>query len=336
MVKFEAMSTYLAQIAPQRSTQYAALANTLAPHELELCPAAKGISNLSPITLAGQAYLKFDLPTPLDEADRRELGMLSMTSAFFDYRDALPDEPGPWLRPVETGFSPAFPPDMVTTRRYKGKTNELFTHFLCNVARYSSGFASQPWSDLRVFDPLAGGGTTLFVALMLGANCVGIEKDLDDVKSTATFIEQYAREEGIACSAKEERLKKLGRRWWFMLGKEPPRQCVLISGDTALAAELTSNVKRPNLLVTDLPYGIQHHGELSGLLGAALPVWAELLLPGGAIALAWESTRFTREGMIDLVKSVSTLTVLDEPPYNALVHRVDRVIKNRDVLVLRK
>jgi hypothetical protein len=330
------MSTYLAQIAPQRSTQYTALADTLAPHELELCPAVKGISRLSPITLAGHAYLKFDLPTPLDEPARRELGMLAMTSAFFDYRDSLPDEPGPWLRPVETGFSPAFPPDMVTTRRYKGKTNELFTHFLCNIARDSSSFASQPWSDLRVFDPLAGGGTTLFVALMLGANVVGIEKDLSDVKSTATFIEQYAREEGIACTVKDERLKKLGRRWWFMLGKELPRQCVLIAGDTTQAAELMSNVKRPNLLVTDLPYGIQHHGELRGLLGAALPMWNELVLPGGAMALAWESTRFTREEMIGLVKSVCALTVLDEPPYNQLVHRVDRVIKHRDVLVLRK
>jgi hypothetical protein len=330
------MSTYLAQIAPQRSTQYADLANALAPQELALCPALQGMANLQPVSLAGQDYLKFDLPTPLDAAARRELGMLAMTSAFFDYRAALSDETGPWLRPIETGFTPAFPPDLVTTRRYKGKTNELFTHFLCNVARYSSDFAAQPWSDLRVFDPLAGGGTTLFVALMLGAQCVGIEKDTEDVKSTATFIEQYAREGGIACNVKEERLKKLGRRWWFVLGKALPRQCVLISGDTLMAAELLSNVKRSNLLVADLPYGIQHHGPLSDLLGTALPVWAESLLPGGAMALAWESTRFTREEMIGLVKSACALTVLDAPPYHQLVHRVDRVIKNRDVLVLRK
>ena len=330
------MSTYLAQIAPQRSTQYAALADALAPHELALCPAGKAISNLAPITLAGQSYLKFDLPTPLDDAARREWGMLSMSSAFFDYRDALLDEPGPWLRPIETDFTPAFPPDLVMTRRYKGKTNELFTHFLCNIARYSSGFVDQPWSALRMLDPLSGGGTTLFVALMLGANAVGIEKVQNDVESTATFVEQYAREQGIACTTKEERLKKLGRRWWFMLGKESARQCVLISGDTAQAAELTSNIKRPNLLVTDLPYGIQHHGELTSLLTAALPIWSELLLPGGAMALAWESTRFPREEMIALAQSVCPLTVLNDPPYNALVHRVDRVIKHRDVLVLRK
>jgi hypothetical protein len=330
------MSTYLAQIAPQRSTQYAALADALAPHELTLCLAGKGIERLKPLTLAGQTYLQFELSAPLDEPARHELGMLAMTSAFFDYREALPDAPGPWLRPIETGFVPAFPPEMVTTRRYKGKTNELFTHFLCNVARFSSGFAGEPWSELRVLDPLAGGGTTLFVALMLGAHCVGIEKDLEDVKSTATFIKQYAHETGIACGVKEERLKTLGRRWWFTLGKASPRQCLLIAGDAAQAAELMGNVKRPNLLVADLPYGIQHHGTLSELLSTALPVWAGLLLPGGAMALAWESTRFTREEMVGLVKSVCDLAVLCEPPYDALVHRVDRVIKHRDVLVLRK
>ncbi len=328
------MSTYLAQIAPQRSTQYAALTSTLAPHELALCPLGQPASNVATVSLAGQAYLKFDLSSALEETARRELGTLAMTSAFFDYRQTLEGEIGPWLRPVETDFAPAFPPDLVMTRRYKGKTNELFTHFLCNVARYSSAFANTPWADLRVLDPLAGGGTTLFVALVLGANAYGVEKDQRDVESTATFIEQYAREQGISCSLKEERLKKLGHRWWFTLGRQTPSQCVLINGDTAQALELMNNVKHPHLIVGDLPYGIQHEGRLAGLLTTALPVWASLLLPGGAMALAWDSTRLPRADMIALAQSACSLTVVDTPPYNQLAHRVDRVIKRRDVLVL--
>ena len=51
------------------------------------------------------------------------------------------------------------------------------------------------------------------------------------------------------------------------------------------------------------------------------------------MALAWESKRFARAEMIALVESVSSLTVLNDPPYDALAHRVDRVIKERDVLV---
>jgi hypothetical protein len=328
------MTTYVAQIAPQRSTQYSSLADALAPHELKLSLPGRLMAAIDPVELGGQKYLKFDLPGALDDAQRRELGMLAMCSAFFEYRErAGEDLGGPWLRPIETAYQPAFSPDLVMTRRYRGKTNELFTLFLCNIARASSQFASEPWDALRLFDPLAGGGTTLFAGLVLGANVCGVEKDTGDVESTAAFIQQYAREMGIACKVKEERLKKLGRRWWFSLGRESPRQCVLAGGDTVQSAELMNSVKKPNLIVADLPYGIQHHGELSSLLTVALPVWTRLLLPGSAMVLAWDATRFPRADMMALFESASVLKVRNDPPYNLLAHRVDRVIKQRDVLV---
>jgi hypothetical protein len=39
--------------------------------------------------------------------------------------------------------------------------------------------------------------------------------------------------------------------------------------------------------------------------------------------------------MIDLIQSTSALVVLDESPYDRMAHRVDRVIKRRDVIVAR-
>jgi hypothetical protein len=331
------MTTYVAQVAPQRSTQYAAIADALAPHELRLSSLGRTLHVVEPVKLGGQNYLKFETPAPLDPDKLRELGMLATFGAVFEYRDGKVDgDSGPWLRPLETGFQPAFPPDLVMTRRYKGKTNELFTQFLCNIARYSSAFATEPWESLRLFDPLSGGGTTLFTALVFGASAVGVEKDSGDVESTAAFVEQYAREQRISCTLEEQRLKKVGRRWWFTLGKEQPRQLILACGNTVRSAELLNGVKKPNLIVTDLPYGIQHHGELTGLLSEALPVWASLLLPGGTITMSWESTRFPRADMIEVVQSASQLTVLNEPPYDQLSHRVDRVIKHRDVVVARK
>jgi tRNA G10 N-methylase Trm11 len=87
------------------------------------------------------------------------------------------------------------------------------------------------------------------------------------------------------------------------------------------------------LIVTDLPYGIQHRGQLVELLTEALPVWASLLTSGGAMALAWESTRFARNEMIALVESTGLLGVRNESPYDRLMHRVDRVIKQRDIIV---
>ena len=326
------MPTWVAQIAPQRSTQYSELASALAPHELQL--AMPDAAEIAPVILGGQAYLQFDLPAEPDADQIRELGMLAMTSAFFVRYERLGDVAGPLLRPIETQFTPALPRDLMMARRYRGKTNELFTHFLCNVARFSSALARRPWDTLRVYDPLAGGGTTLLAALVLGASVAGVDHNAKDIQSTVSFLQQFAREQRIAIKEKHERLKTVGQRWLFTLGKDGAQTCLLAQGDTADSHALISGF-RPHLIVADLPYGIQHHGELVALLTQALPVWASLLPPSGAMVLAWESRRYGRADMIALVESVAPLSVLNDPPYDAMTHRVDRVIKQRDVLVAR-
>jgi hypothetical protein len=326
------MPTLVGQIAPQRSTQYSDLAGALAPCELQL--ALPGASEIAPIVLGGQRYLQFNLPAEPDADQIKELGMLAMTSAFFTRYERLGEVAGPLLRPIEAGFTPALPRELMMARRYRGKTNELFTHFLCNVARYSSALAGRPWDTLRVYDPLAGGGTTLFAALVLGASVAGVEHNSKDVQSTVSFLRQFAREGRIAISEKRERFKQVGGRWSFALGKDRAQTCILAHGDTADSQALISGF-RPHLIVADLPYGIQHRGELTELMTRALPVWASLLPPSGAMVLAWESRRYPRADMVALVESAAPLSVLDGPPYDKMAHRVDRVIKQRDVLVAR-
>jgi hypothetical protein len=326
------MTNLVAQIAPQRSTQYSALASALASHELALCPIGKHIARIEPVQMGGQAFLQVELNRALDANEINELGGLAMTSAFFDFHKQIGDVTGPFLKPIETLFSPAFPEDLVMTRRYKGKTNELFTHFLCNIARYSSAFANKPWRNLRLFDPLMGGGTTLLTGLMLGADVAGVDHNREDVESTVSFISQYMREQELPCRMSEEKLKNAGKRWRFAL--PAARECMLASGDTALSAKLLAGVKKHHFVVTDLPYGIHHSGALHELLTQALPVWQSLLLPGGAMVFSWESTRFPREEMLALVEKTLSLKPLNAPPYNQLGHRVDRVIKQRDVLVI--
>jgi tRNA G10 N-methylase Trm11 len=205
------------------------------------------------------------------------------------------------------------------------------------MAKYASDFHSTDWSALDVVDPLCGGGTTLFAALSLGADVAGIDMDRTDIETTATFISQYCRENRIALSSKEERLRKLNaRRWHFQLGKDDVRRCLLVHGDARGSKDLLVGFGRPHLIVTDLPYGIQHNTPLRGLLSDCLPIWAELLAPGGALAFSWDATRFNREEMVELVAAAAPLAVVDRPPYDRLVHRVDRVIKRRDAIVARK
>ena len=328
------MVTLVAQVSPERSTQYSDLAAALAPHELRLSPLGARVSDPRLVKLGRQDFLRFELSAPPADDDRHELGLMAMTSAYFEWYDRLGAVDGPFLRPIETPFQPVFPLDLLTARRYKGKTNELLTLFLCNVARFSSAFAREPWGHLAVLDPLAGGGTTLFAALLRGADAAGVERDPGDVESTVTFLRKYLQEQGIKHSIREERLRKLGHRWSFAIGRDGSTQCILTRGDATQARELLGGF-RPHLIVTDLPYGIQHHGDLEALLKEALPVWATLLRPGGAMAIAWDATRFSRPEMIGLAEACGPLTVLDEPPYDTLAHRVDRVIKRRDVLVAR-
>jgi hypothetical protein len=328
------MTSLVAQIAPQRSTQYSALASALAPHELALSAIGNAIVHMAPVQLGGQAFLQVEWNRTLQAHELTELGALAMTSALFEFHERIGEISGPFLKPIETHFVPAFPEDLVTTRRYKGKTNELFTQFLCNIARHSSAFANEPWRNLRLFDPLMGGGTTLLVGLVLGADVSGVEHSREDVESTVSFISQYMREQDLPCRVNEEKLKNAGKRWRFALGAA--RECILACGDTALSDKLLAGVKKHHLIVTDLPYGIQHSGALRGLLMQALPVWQSLLLPGGAMAFSWESTRFSREEMLAMVESMTGAKVLNAPPYNQLAHRVDRVIKQRDVVVIKR
>lgn len=330
------MTTLLVLIAPQRSTQYADLAAALAPVELRLSPLGGLIASIEPVEFGGQGYLKVELAAESDDGLARELGGLSMVSALYEYRERLGEFGGPWLRPMDTRFAPLLPPDVVSTRRYRGKTNEMFTHFLCNVARYSSAYAREPWTALRVLDPLAGGGTTLLMAMVLGADAAGVEERARDVQTTAGFLRRYAAEQGIPCQHREERLRGIGRRWWLTLGRGPETRCLLAQGDTARSRELLQGFGRPHLIVADLPYGIQHHGPLTDLLTRALPAWTELLLPGGAMALAWDATRFGRREMAEQVGGERGLRVLGGPPYDAMAHRVDRVIRRRDVMVARR
>jgi len=328
------MPDLLAQLAPQRSTQYSDMVATLAEPELRLV-LGKGIVAATASSLGGQPYLRLTLNGDLDPAQREALGRMAFTSAYFWIYDHICEVDGPLLQPIDVPESCVLPRALVETRRYRGKTNELFTQFLCNVCHQASAFCELPWSELRLFDPLAGGGTTLFVALTWGADVAGIDHATRDVESTAGFLQRFLQSEGIACRGKKERLRQLGTRWDLRIGRDGEQRCLLCAGDTVEASSLVQGFK-PHLIVADLPYGIQHKGGLRDLVARGMPVWAELLRPGGAMALAWESSRYSRAAFAEQVASIPGLEVLQSPPYNALAHRVDRVIKRRDVLLVTK
>lgn len=328
------MTAIVAQIAPQRSTQYAEMVTALAPYEIAMSTVGSHLKDdISLIQLGHQNYLKLELDTELDESLKQTFNQFAMTNAYFMIYDRLGDVTGPLLKPIEILHDPPFPTSLIATRRYRGKTNELFTQFMCNIARYSSDYATTPWRKITLFDPLCGGGTTLFVGLVLGADVVGIEKSQQSVEKTISFLKEYMKESRISAQFRVDRFKNVGKRWFITLNKSI--RCVVGRGNTSDAQYFVNGLKRPQLIVTDLPYGIQHRADWHSLLVEALPVWSQNMADGGALVFSWDATRFPRDEMIQLVQEVSDFTVLNQPPYNQLAHRVDRVIKHRDVIVAR-
>jgi len=360
------------KITPQRSTQYANMAEILAAPELLASPLGPMITAITTVTLAGQSYLlatlradfpgegEASVPTPpastlaptgrgLDEGASYAanssvlttimpiLSRLGATSEVYQYFDALGEVEGPLLRPLEPQFTPFVPLEMAEIRRYKGKTNEIFTRVMLNIAIFASAYAGQCTGRLRILDPLAGGGTALFLALAGGYDAFGIELERQDIESTAVFIRQYLQSEHIPFKELDERSRRAGRRYQFEIGRKgATRVLVLAHGDTVQANLHLQEVPggpRVHAIVGDLPYGIQHFAEVAAMLQKALPIWEQVLLPGGALALAWNATRIERANMVALLEEYTQLKVRNEPPYTQLVHTVDRVIKKRDIVV---
>ena len=327
------------KITPQRTTQYAHLANSLATPELLASPLHTVIHEVQPITLAGQSYLLATVDdTCLSDATTvKILYNLGTISEVYEYFEHVSDVSGPLLRPVEPQFTSFVPLEMAEVRRYKGKTNEIFTRVLLNMALFAGNYAGSYTQRLRILDPLAGGGTMLFVALAAGYDAFGIELERQDVETTAVFVRQYLEGEHIHFKEINERARKAGRRYQFEIGpKGDTRHLVLAHGDCSAAnLHMREVAGGPHVhaIVGDLPYGIQHFGEIADLLGRSLPIWEQMLLPGGTIALAWNATRIKRSEMVELMQSHTQLQIRNDPPYTQFEHMVDRVIKKRDVIV---
>jgi hypothetical protein len=327
------------KITPQRSTQYARMTAQLAQPELLTSPLGDVLQELQHITLAGQQYLLAQVDEEAIEIRKTQaiLGHLGATSEAYEYLASVGDVEGPFLRPIEPLFTSFVPIEMAEARRYRGKTNELFTRVLLNVALFAGEYRTCYNERLRILDPLCGGGTTLFLALASGYDSFGIELERQDVETTAVFVRQYLDGEHIRYKEIDERGRKAGRRYQFEIGeKGHTRQLVLVHGDTVEAQGHMREVvggPRMHAIVGDLPYGIQHFGEVAALLSKALPVWENLLLPGGTIALAWNATRIARAEMLGLLELHTHLQVRNTPPYTDFAHSVDRVIKKRDLVV---
>ncbi|MET8869297.1 SAM-dependent methyltransferase [Nonomuraea sp. NPDC004580] len=290
--------------------------------------------------IGGVPYVTFDTAGPLSDGDVRLLSDLSSVYAVFGVEGDL-------LRPLAMRSRDRLSSDLLTIQKYAGKTNEHFTKLLLNVTALASDKGLG--DGLAVFDPMCGRGTTLNQALMYGYDAYGLDVDGKDFEAYAGFIKTWLRNRRLKHTAETVPVRRdralVGRRLnvAFGLSKEAfkagdVQRLTVVNADTLKSREFFKP-RSFDVLATDAPYGVQH-GSKGGaglsrspleLLGRAVPVWAELLRPGGAMGIAWN----TYGGKSDELARILTGAGLEVMDYPDFEHWVDQAIV-RDIIVARK
>ncbi len=296
------------------------------------------LTGLTEERLAGVPYVTFTAPLAVD--DLAFLANASAAYALFERADGL-------LRPVQLHPLDRFDDDLVTIPKYAGKTNEQFTKLLLNVTVLSSAAGPDMLRRrLRVLDPLCGRGTTINQALTYGYDAAGLDLDAKDFEAYAAFLPTYLRRKRLKHKAevvpvrRERRL--VARRLAVTMSPPVPGDPVsaeVVCADTTAAREFFKPASF-DAIVTDAPYGVQHGSRTVAaglrrspldLLGAAVPAWAPLLRPGGAIGIA-VNTLVSKRDAVAAILADRGLQVLDEGPYAGFAHRVDQAI-TRDIVL---
>jgi len=337
-------------ISPGTNRVYADSAVGLTRTELELFNRGVlggKIGETDVVTIGGVRYVTFEADA-LTERDFTLLGNMSSVFAAFELVGEL-------LRPVELHRLDRYDDDLITIQKYPGKTNEQFTKLLLNATLLASAWAGELLERrFRVLDPLCGRGTTLNQALMYGFDAAGVDLDQKDHEAYQAFITTWLKRKRLkhrvleSGPVRRER-KVVGRRLRVELAPSKEEQKAgevqlldLVNADTTRAGEFF----RPatvDVVVADAPYGV-HHGSRTptkglardplSLLAAAVPVWAAILRPGGALGISWNTFVAKREEAAEVLAEAG-LKVCDEGPYLELRHRVDQAVI-RDVLVATK
>lgn len=327
-------------LAPHQNCRYQASIEQLSRVELQLTLNAVGLdAQVCERVYAGHTALCVDAPCD-DERLNRLLSGLS--SAYMVCR-AQPDGA---LYPLYGRKAALLGEDLSGILKYKGKTAETFTHLLLNVARLSSAYALSD-KPLNVLDPVCGRGTTLLEAINSGDNALGMDVDGKAIDEIKTFLKRYLTYHKLKHSVATGSLTAQGKSypmWQFSTANDADayragdtRTLGAVVCDTLLADKVMPR-RKFHIIAGDLPYGVQHaphagrgQSPIESFTAQAVPVWARLLAPGGALALSFNTYTLKRQTLREQMKK-SGLDVMEGGPYDAMEHWVEQAV-NRDIVV---
>ena len=333
---------YCFQLLPHANIRYQESLNLLGTAELSCILKALHIeSEVQLRTIGGAPFLCFEAPELTDA----QLAQCARHSAVY----LICTEENGLLHPLDCPRGDYLPRDLAEVLKYKGKTSAVFTHMMINLAlTVSKSFgAGKP---ITVLDPLCGRGTTLFVALQKGMNSVGIDMDRRNLKEAADYLSRYLQyhrlkhklEQGartVKSQSIPDALYTLAdSKQAFQAGDT--RSLRLLLGDTGAIGALLKKTPA-DILVADLPYGVQHAPQdgrrpenFPGMLRRVLPSWKDALKSDAGVAISFNSLTLPRKTLVELLEAAG-FQVMTETPYSNFEHFVEQAV-TRDVVVARK
>ena len=339
------MNRYAILANPGHNRIYFDAALKIAVSELEAIAGAYGMefNEIGEGDIGLPASICFRSKRELTEEDFKALGCSSIYYALFEIlEDNL-------LRPISVPDFHTFPESMVQILKYNGKTNEQFTRLMVNLALSACKTGSEKKSLL---DPMCGKGTTLYEGFIRGFNVNGIEINEQWTQEIQTYVVRFLKEGRYKHKAQKSKRsdskgKKIADIFSLTAAAEKSdfnagnvQELQLFTSDTR-KANLVIKKKSCDMIVSDLPYGVQHGSKCDkdstmsrspiGLLEAAIPAWHNVLKTKGSIVLSYNE--FTMKyGGVAAVLEKNGFKVLAECTYNNYLHRVNQSI-NRNLIV---
>lgn len=226
--------------------------------------------NVGITEISGVRYFQVDMESKLEKKELELISRLSFVFALFELSENGNETA---LLPIAKSNFEHVDEKISSLLKYPGKTNELFTRMMVNVAALSSEFGAT--NSLNLLDPVAGKGTTLFEGLVYGHDVYGIEIEQKQIHEANIFFKKYLENERY----KHEYVKRpiagthksdmtFIEEYEFARSKgefkDPNlrKTFALVQGKT----EDSNTYFKKNsfhLIVGDLPYGISH-GNRSG------------------------------------------------------------------------
>jgi DNA modification methylase len=304
------------------------------------------VSDIEIEEIAGIKYISFSSDERLCDQDIELISNLSFCFAIYQIKS---HNGSISLLPILRIANEYIDNKISNLLKYKGKTNELFTRMMINIAKNCSKTVVD--KNIKLLDPVAGKGTTLYEAAVYGYDAYGIEIEPNSVHELLIFYKKFLETERIKHNLNRRRVFSVNNKdivftnefnyYKKDISEKQDTKILSITEGNAENADNYFKKKTFDIIVGDLPYGISHGNKSAkseaksktrnpfDFLKSSLISWKNVLKSDGCIVLAWNSNIISKFKINKLFEENGFNLVFQELNFE---HMVDKSIK-RDIVI---